>query len=267
LAAAKAITTGYVASGRVSKTADGNGGVLTDDDGHSDLAKTQLVGWTVIGAIVYLVGVFHADPTKGLPDIDGALMVLLGLGHGAYIGKKLVTTDTPQILSLTALTRPGQSVVITGSGFGTQVGTVLIDDHALVGASLQWEDTKITFTLSPTHPNGSAWREGQIVTVAVNAGGQSAANPQPLVVALAPRPVSLRPTSTKPGSTVAIVGQLLAGTSTTVSIDGTQATVTNATDTEVQFTVPVTSAPKNGAPVLVTVDGHGSPIPLFLDVT
>src|SRR5579859_8102944 len=156
LAAAKAITSGYVASGRVSKTANGSGGVLTDDDGQSDLAKTQLVGWTVIGVIVYLVSVFHADPSKGLPDIDGALMVLLGLGHGAYIGKKLVTTDTPQILSVTSLTRPGQSVIITGFGFGAQVGTVLADDHALIGVPLGWEDTKISFVLPLTHPNGSS---------------------------------------------------------------------------------------------------------------
>jgi hypothetical protein len=32
-----------------------------------------------------------------LPDIDTALMVLMGLGHGAYLGKKLILTTSPAI--------------------------------------------------------------------------------------------------------------------------------------------------------------------------
>jgi hypothetical protein len=39
--------------------------------------------------------VAHAQFTSGLPDIDPALVVLMGLGQAAYLGKKLISTTTP----------------------------------------------------------------------------------------------------------------------------------------------------------------------------
>jgi hypothetical protein len=265
LAAAKAITVAYVANGRVSKAADNLGGIFTDDTGQSDLAKTQLVGWTFIGVVIYLFGLFRADPAKGLPDIDASLMVLMGLGHGAYVGKKLVTTDTPQLLGITPLARPGRAVEIVGAGFGTQVGTILIDDHALIGVPVQWADTALTFTLPAAHPSGSAWRDGQNVTVTVNAGGQTAANPQALVVGLRPRPTALLPSRAEYGARVRLMGQLLAGMNSSVTVDGVTASVVNGDDASLEFTVPQLTAAKI-ADVLVTVDGYDSPTKLQLQV-
>jgi hypothetical protein len=80
-------------------------GIFADDSGLPDLGKVQVVLWTVIAVGVFLSNVFalihspgspHVDPqTKivtyplGLPDISQTLMILMGLGHGAYIGKKI----------------------------------------------------------------------------------------------------------------------------------------------------------------------------------
>jgi hypothetical protein len=79
-------------------TATQTGGIFTDDEGRPDLGKVQLVLWTVIAVSVFLSQVFavvnaarsvDAISKLSLPDIGRTLMILMGLGHGAYIGKKL----------------------------------------------------------------------------------------------------------------------------------------------------------------------------------
>ena len=265
LAASKAITTQFIASGRIAKVSDGVGNVFTDDDGQTDLSKAQLMGWTFIGIGVYVVSTFRADVTKGLPDIDGALMVLMGLGHGTYLGKKLVTTDTPQLLSIGQLVRPGADVVVTASGLGTTPGTVMLDGFALVGVRLAWEDAKVTFALPPTHPNASAWLDGQRVILSIDVGGRTAASDLPFVVGLVPRIASLSTASATPGSAVALSGQLLGGARVTVSVGGVAAAVVTSNDTTIQFTVPNMPATPR-APVQVTVDGFPSAA-FPLDVT
>jgi hypothetical protein len=80
-------------------------GIFADDSGAPDLGKVQVILWTVIAVGVFLSKVFaiihcpgcpYIDPQTGtatyalgLPDIDQTLMILMGLGHGAYIGKKI----------------------------------------------------------------------------------------------------------------------------------------------------------------------------------
>ena len=66
-----------------------------------DLSKVQMIGWTLIAVGSYIINVIHqidqihTNPNyvSQLPDIDAALMVLMGLAQGAYLGKKLVTTE------------------------------------------------------------------------------------------------------------------------------------------------------------------------------
>jgi hypothetical protein len=81
-------------------------GILCDDLGRPDLGKVQLMLWTVVAVGVFLANVFALikDPTcppaggapcnvsletLALPDIGATLMILMGLGHGAYLGKKI----------------------------------------------------------------------------------------------------------------------------------------------------------------------------------
>ncbi len=101
-AAAKSITVSYIATGRIAKSAVASGtssfgAIFQDDAGFPDLSKVQMIAWTFIAIVTYLVAVgskIHQRDYSSLPDIDSALMVLMGLGHGAYLGKKLVTQDT-----------------------------------------------------------------------------------------------------------------------------------------------------------------------------
>jgi len=101
-AAAKGITVSYIATGRIEKSpvpsgSSNFGAIFQDDSGFPDLSKVQMIAWTFTAIVTYLIAVgskIHQRDYSSLPDIDSALMVLMGLGHGAYLGKKLVTQDT-----------------------------------------------------------------------------------------------------------------------------------------------------------------------------
>jgi hypothetical protein len=83
----------------------GKSGIFSNDSGQPDLGKVQVVLWTAIAVGVFLSEVFatiqnpgapHFDAKLGrcvwdlgLPDIGQTLMILMGLGHGAYLGKKI----------------------------------------------------------------------------------------------------------------------------------------------------------------------------------
>jgi hypothetical protein len=71
---------------------------LVHDDGASaDLGDFQMVFITLVAAVTYLVQFFtylsalpmHAAVT--IPDVDGTMLALFGLGHGAYLTKKLAS--------------------------------------------------------------------------------------------------------------------------------------------------------------------------------
>jgi hypothetical protein len=99
--AAKSITVSYISTGRIAKSTVPSGSssfaaIFQDDAGVPDLSKVQMIAWTFIAIVTYLIAVgskIHQRDYSSLPDIDSALMVLMGLGHGAYLGKKLVTQD------------------------------------------------------------------------------------------------------------------------------------------------------------------------------
>jgi hypothetical protein len=93
-AAAKAVGTPIVPGAGtvvVSSAAGSAAGLFQGDDGMPDLGKVQLMIWTLIGICIYLTKVHHQLVTQVriMPDIDQTLMVLMGLGHGAYLGKKI----------------------------------------------------------------------------------------------------------------------------------------------------------------------------------
>jgi len=75
------------------------GYLVKENDGSPDLSKAQMLAWTFIALGIYLLLVSNqiqqivadAPGSLGLPDIDGALMVLMGLGQGGYVAKKIVS--------------------------------------------------------------------------------------------------------------------------------------------------------------------------------
>lgn len=92
--AAKSITVKSIAAGNAKPTDPSKGGILEDDSGNPDLAKMQLVVWTLIAIGVYLYNVNQSiiAPTDKLPDIDSTLMILMGLGHAGYVGTKVASS-------------------------------------------------------------------------------------------------------------------------------------------------------------------------------
>lgn len=107
LAGAKGITVGYLRSGVITKPPAAEGettasALVTSDSQTPDLTKIQMLVWTIIGTLVFVVHVHNGvdayatctSATCSFPDIDGPLMVLMGLGQSAYIGNKLTSMNT-----------------------------------------------------------------------------------------------------------------------------------------------------------------------------
>jgi hypothetical protein len=194
MAAAKGITVSYVNSGKVIKpSADpgekkdaGLGPIVSSDEHAPDLSKMQMMIWTLVAIVIYLFAV--VDGIRGqhvLPDIDPTLMVLMGLGQGAYLGKKLVTTTTPRLTGLSPVEgSPGTQITLLGMAFGAeQAGSlVTMDRNPFQPQGLVWADTEIQFTLPQTPPSGQAWKPGQQVIFGVIVSGQESVNTLPFTV-------------------------------------------------------------------------------------
>jgi len=204
---AKGITTAYVAQGRVVKPQTPPAGasyysdLVQDDTNQTDLSKVQLLIWTAIALGMFVVNVIlninainasHTPGDTSLPDIDNALMVLMGLAQGGYLGKKLVTTSRLQINAITpdAVSRAaGSRVALIGSGFGAAMpgnvarpedttSALLIDGYPATANVTAWSDSRIVFALGATHPSGAAWQNAaQDVEVTVAVGGIKPALP------------------------------------------------------------------------------------------
>jgi hypothetical protein len=190
--AAKAITVSYVSRGRVVKTKVGPkdarwGSIFQDDEGFPDLSKTQMVAWTLIAILVYFIRLVNQVKSElpQLPDIDPALMVLMGLGQGAYLGKKLTTTSVPRLTGLSPSSgKPGTEILIRGLALGNEKsGLLIIDDETFYpDPEPVWQDTQIKFKFPAKHPNGEDWKTGRRVTIRVIVGGTESANTLPFTV-------------------------------------------------------------------------------------
>jgi hypothetical protein len=194
--AAKGITVSQLQSGNLVKPpapsdTSSAGPVVKDDSGALDLSKIQLLAWTLVAIGVYLVNVVNAvgavtqQSAGKLPDIDAALMVLMGLGQGAYLGKKLVTTDTPGVTGLVPSSgRVGTEVTVRGQSFGAAQGSSLItlDGTSSAAEVTLWSDSQIKFKFPDKQPDGSDWPAGKQVAVGVTVGGLDSATTAPFTV-------------------------------------------------------------------------------------
>ena len=157
--AAKGITSKYVKEGEIDKSASSEpkGGLFYDDDGYPDLSQIQLISWTVIGVGIFLLKTLSdvigsTGAVTGLPDIDSTLLMLMGIGQGAYIGKKIITKDAPP--EITGLSPEEGSITdkitITGKNLGDKPADITIGDTVVKlkkESSLKWENGKVEFKL------------------------------------------------------------------------------------------------------------------------
>jgi hypothetical protein len=277
LAAAKAITVSYLNSGQISKDggpADTN--LMQSDDGSVDLSKAQMLWWTFLGVGIYLFTVFDifrkpASTNIVMPDIGTTLMVLMGLSHGVYVGKKLVTVDTPTVNPLSVNAGPpGTVVTLTGSGFGASQapGSQILLDGSPVAAT-SWSDGQIVFTIPATHPSARPWTSGQRVAVDVAINGTSSIAPATFTVVL-PVINAVLPNLGKPTTPVTINGAGFGSTQVanrSVTVGGVNAAITGWSDRQIVVTVPSNPAWPAGqtinAPIVVHVDQQIAQFPGF----
>ena len=189
---ATAITANQVSSGKIDKPPSdvgpqGLSAIFTNDAGRPDLGKLQLMAWTVVALGIFLaqtvrevhditVSLTNVVPT--IPDIDDALLVLTGLGQGAYLGGKLVTTTTARVTGTEPAQGPLQTrITIKGTGFGpSQSGNqVTLNGVPSVVIPDGWNDTEITFLFPVLQPNGSPWPPGASVNLGVLVDGRAGA--------------------------------------------------------------------------------------------
>lgn len=194
-AAAKGITSGFVQAGKVAKpgppqagaTGANTGGIFQDDSGGPELAKIQMIGFTIIAIGVFLATVGHQvatdDISVGLPNIDSSLLVLMGISQGGYLGKKLVTFGTPTLYTPDpAKATAGNPVKLPGANLGSSPGQLTLNGMPI--ATTSWSATAISFTVPVVNParGNAAWNAPQeMVQLVASVMGQ-ASNPVDLTV-------------------------------------------------------------------------------------
>jgi hypothetical protein len=186
LATAKGVTSAYVSTGRLSKTpgkpalAD----LVTQDDAMTpDLSKVQMLTWTLIASATYLYSVTQALPHfngSNFPDINPALMALMGIGQGAYLSGKIIASQSIAIVRVDPPRgmAPGARLTIVGTGFGSSPGTVLFSDVVAAfdsSSASPWSDTSISIIIPPTHTNHVPFVNGETVYIAVLLQGTNSA--------------------------------------------------------------------------------------------
>ena len=170
--AAKGITSGFVQTGKMTKPGalpgepgKNTGGIFQDDGGGPELAKIQVIGFTIVAIGIFLATVIHqiavGDIQDGLPNIDSSLMVLMGISQGGYLGKKLVTFGTPALYPPSPETGPpGTPVTVRGANLGSPADSQLLLNGAPIDAtwSPALSPTFIQFTVPQTDPaTGAPW--------------------------------------------------------------------------------------------------------------
>jgi hypothetical protein len=157
--AAKGISSNYADTEKVDKSDTSKGGLFFDDDGYPDLAKIQLMAWTFVGIGIFLLKTLNdvvgsTGSLAQLPDIDGTLLALMGIGQGSYIGKKIITKDDQTAPSLDSISiskgKTDDDITVAGTNFGDGSSTRFI---TIGGKKIKftqgpnWEEGKVTFRL------------------------------------------------------------------------------------------------------------------------
>lgn len=267
--AAKGITTSQINRGDISKEHVGSdeaqtSDLISDDGGTIDLTKVQLLGWTVIAIGAYLASVVHTirhvTAASKMPDIDLALMVLMGLGQGAYVAKKMIFNSSPLITNVDPpKPRPGREVKLTGTSFGTTQGNgdiaingVIPTPHVSIKS---WGDTSIIFIL-PGPPLPAGWSAGQqAVSVVIDDGTDS----NSMRFELLPRGPLIAAISSA-GGALTLGGSDFGSSPGLVKINDKPAQVSNWTDTAISLANPDPANVKSGATVSAKVWLSDDPI-------
>lgn len=178
--------------------------------------------------------------------------LLSGCGGGSSTTPATVTTGTaPAITSFTPSSgTAGTLVTITGTNFSTTAANNTVKFNGVVASITIATATQLTAVVPPTATTGS---------ITETAGGLTGTSATSFVVSVAggtaPTITGFTPTSGAAGTTVTITGANFSATAANnaVSFNGSAATVTSATATQLTVTVP--AAATTGAVSVTTADG------------
>ena len=107
--------------------------LVADDDGFPELAKIQMLLFTLVAVMIFLVTTADAihigDEGKiALPDVNRSLLFLMLGSAGGYLGKKAITRDRPIITSVVppqVTTGKETALILTGRSLGSKINGVL----------------------------------------------------------------------------------------------------------------------------------------------
>jgi hypothetical protein len=172
---------------QVGATGANTGGIFQDDSGGPELAKIQMMGFTLIATGIFLATVGHQiaidNVSAGLPNIDSSLLVLMGISQGGYLGKKLVSFGTPTLYTPDpAKVTAGNPVKLPGANLGSSAGQLTLNGAPITTTT--WSATAITFTVPVYNPAqaNAAWNLPQEVVQLVASVMGQASNPVNLTV-------------------------------------------------------------------------------------
>lgn len=153
--------------------------IFTDDGGNPELGKIQVMAWTFIAVGIFLID-WHSNvmlknaTDMNLPTIDDALVVLMGLSAGGYLGTKLIKEERPILINADP-PKPKKGTIfrINGAGFTNTKGSVLVDGQVLDKWSIKvWQDSfvniEIPIDAKPGRYSISVIANGQPSTNAVD---------------------------------------------------------------------------------------------------
>ena len=174
--------------------------------------------------------------------------VLVTVGNGSSAGVTFTVTPGPGITGLSPTKGGiGATVVIAGAGFGAMQGSSTVKFNGTTAVPTNWSDGQITVPV----PNGAT--TGNVV---VSVGGTSS-NSVSFTLVSGFSVTAVTPNSGITGETVIITGSGF-GTSqgsSTLTFNGTKATVISWTNTSLVASVP---AAATSGPVVVNVAGANS---------
>ena len=153
----------------------------------------------------------------------------------------------PAIASFSPASGPvGTTVTIVGSGFSTTAANNIVTFNGVTVAASTATGTSLTVAVPSAAPVGAG-------PIAVTVSGKTATSAGNFTVT--PGITGFSPTSGSPSTTVNITGSNFSTTlaNNVVKFNGTAATVTNATTTQLTATVPLTAST---GPISVTVGGQ-----------
>lgn len=186
--------------------------LVADDSGVPELGKIQMLLFTLVAVIIFLVTTAEAinsgeESNMVLPDIDRVLLYVMGISAGGYLGKKAITLDRPKITSITPGEVPADRktrIMLTGTSLGNKGNGVLTVGKRSYKTEPQkaeideWSDTLISFDFDPALPE---FKAGETYDVCVIVGDLESEPKKleveaPKITAITPEEVSAEETTT-----------------------------------------------------------------------